>query len=87
MISISLSFSVVGCASKQPVSSPNGFSSQVVNKPDTVKNYMQSVALYQQNKDLSTQTERKIAILTDQYIKTKMIIDQAAQRQNLTTNN
>ncbi len=44
---------------------------------------MQSIAVYQQNKDLSTETERQIALLTDKYIQTKMIIDEAARRQNI----
>lgn len=81
--SITLSVSLVGCASKQPVTSPNGFSSKAVNQPNTVKDYMQSIALHQENKDLSTETERKIALLTDKYIQTKMIIDEAERRQNL----
>ncbi|WP_151820942.1 hypothetical protein, partial [Acinetobacter soli] len=75
-------FSVVGCTSNKAVTSPNGFSSKAVNQPDTVKNYMQSIVVYQQNKDLSTETERQIALLTDKYIQTKMIIDEAARRQN-----
>ena len=58
------------------------FSSKAVNQPDTVKNYMQSIVVYQQNKDLSTETERQIALLTDKYIQTKMIIDEASRRQN-----
>lgn len=83
LISLALSFSVVGCTSNKVVTSPNGFSSKAVNQPDTVKNYMQSIAVYQQNKDLSTETERQIALLTDKYIQTKMIIDEAARRQNI----
>lgn len=83
LISLALSFSVVGCASNKAVTSPNGFSSKAVNQPDTVKNYMQSIVVYQQNKDLSTETERQIALLTDKYIQTKMIIDEAARRQNI----
>ena len=83
LISLALSFSVVGCTSNKAVTSPNGFSSKAVNHPDTVKNYMQSIVVYQQNKDLSTETERQIAFLTDKYIQTKMIIDEAARRQNI----
>jgi len=83
LISIALFFSVVGCTSNKAVTSPNGFSSKAVNQPDTVKNYMQSIAVYHQNKDLSTETERQIALLTDKYIQTKMIIDEAARRQNI----
>ena len=82
LISLALSFSVVGCTSNKDVTSPNGFSSKAVNHPDTVKNYMQSIVVYQKNKDLSTETERQIALLTDKYIQTKMIIDEAARRQN-----
>ncbi len=73
----------MGCTSNKAVTSPNGFSSKAVNHPDTVKNYMQSIVVYQQNKDLSTETERQIALLTDKYIQTKMIIDEAARRQNI----
>ncbi len=58
----------MGCTSNKAVTSPNGFSSKAVNHPDTVKNYMQSIVVYQQNKDLSTETERQIALLTDKYI-------------------
>ena len=83
LISLALSVSVVGCTSNKAVTSPNGFSSKVVNQPDTVKDYMQSIALYQENQELSTETERKIALLTDKYIQTKMIIDEAARRQNI----
>lgn len=83
LISLALSVPVVGCTSNKAVTSPNGFSSKVVNQPDTVKDYMQSIALYQENQDLSTETERKIALLTDKYIKTKIIIDEAARRQNI----
>lgn len=83
LISLALSFSVVGCTSSKAVTSPNGFSSKAVNHPDTVKNYMQSIVVYQKNKDLSTETERQIALLTDKYIQTKMIIDEAARRQNI----
>lgn len=83
LISLALSVSVVGCTSNKAVTSPNGFSSKVVNQPDTVKDYMQSIALYQENQELSTETERKIELLTDKYIQTKMIIDEAARRQNI----
>jgi hypothetical protein len=82
LISLALSFLGVGCTSNKAVTSPNNFSSKAVNQPDTVKNYMQSIVVYQQNKDLSTETERQIALLTDKYIQTKMIIDEAARRQN-----
>ncbi len=37
LISLALSFSVVGCTSNKAVTSPNGFSSKAVNQPDTVK--------------------------------------------------
>lgn len=77
-----LAVSVVGCASKQPTRAPSGFASVPVNKPDTVKNYMQSISIYQQSQDLSVETERKIQRLTDNYIKTKMIVDEAVQRGN-----
>lgn len=77
-----LSISVVGCASHKPTKSPNGFASSPVNQPDTVKNYMQSITIYQQSQDLSVETERKIQRLTDNYIKTKMIVDEAVKRGN-----
>lgn len=77
-----ITVSVVGCASHQPTKSPNGFSASPVNQPDTVKNYMQSITIYQQSQDLSVETERKIQRLTDNYIKTKMIVDEAVQRGN-----
>lgn len=71
---------MVGCASKRPARAPGGFAAIPVNKPDTVKNYMQSISIYQQSKDLSVETERKIQRLTDSYIKTKMIVDDAVRR-------
>lgn len=74
--------SLVGCVSQKPTRSPSGFASVPVNKPDTVKNYMQSITMYQQSQDLSVETERKIQRLTDNYIKTKMIVDEAVQRGN-----
>jgi uncharacterized protein involved in high-affinity Fe2+ transport len=74
--------SLVGCVSQKPTRSPSGFASAPINKPDTVKNYMQSISIYQQSQDLSVETERKIQRLTDNYIKTKMIVDEAVQRGN-----
>lgn len=77
--------SLTGCASTKPARSPNIFASYPVNKPDTIKNYMQSISIYQQSQDLSVETERKIQRLTDNYIKTKMIVDEAVQRGNAQT--
>lgn len=79
--------SLAGCVSQKPTKSPSGFASIPVNKPDTVKNYMQSISIYQQSQDLSVETERKIQRLTDNYIKTKMIVDEAVQRGNAQAQN
>ncbi|WP_151745283.1 hypothetical protein [Acinetobacter calcoaceticus] len=74
--------SMVGCVSQKPTRAPSSFASAPVNQPDTVKNYMQSISIYQQSQDLSVETERKIQRLTDNYIKTKMIVDEAVKRGN-----
>ncbi|MDV7561176.1 hypothetical protein R4576_18420 [Acinetobacter baumannii] len=86
LLTVALSASFVGCA-HNPTSAPSSFASAPINKPDTVKNYMQSIALYQQGKDMSIETERKIQRLTDNYIKTKMIVDEAVQRGNTQVSN
>lgn len=86
LICASMAFSAIGCASKSPTSAPSELGAQLVNKPDTVKNYMQSIELYHKNKDLSNETERKMQILTENYLQTKMIIDKAVNQSRSNTN-